>query len=182
MVFIVIQDIEYSMLYDDQPTNFSSWKSVYKTFDMSSRTQEFEKIIFGLNNPYTSELIKLHILNIPINFIKLRNYFLMNYKSIEEIKEENSRIGEIVDQVWRIIMPSSHHSVPSIESVIKSITTKSDKTSANTIVKKGSEVEYDKALSQPFNYEYFWPITGDFVSVFAENMIQASTKKHNSLK
>ena len=155
MIFIVIQDAEYTMLYDDQATNYASLKSVYKKYDKSSRTQEFEKIVFGLNNPY---------------------------KSIDEIKEENLRIGEIVDQVWRIIIPSSHQLAMQPDLAFKGVVNKQDKNSVSIVLKKGNEVEYEKALSQPYNFEYFCPITGDFVSVFAENTINASSKKHKALK
>lgn len=74
------------------------------------------------------------------------------YKTIDDIKEENEQAANIAEEVFQKYL----------------IIIDPDKKSEYD---KKNKIEYDKALIQPFNFDYYSPVTGEAITCFAENTL-----------
>ena len=85
------------------------------------------------------------------------------YKSIEDVKEQNERAEKIADEVF-----TKYHS--------------QFENKKNELEKKSTKPDQSKLLVQPYNFDYYLPISGDTVTQFVENpsRVELSLKSSKS--
>ena len=138
MVFVVIQDMEHSVTVEEHYSNYTKNKNFYLTFNSSDRKIQLDSLLCG------------------------KSYV---YKSLEDTKEENQRVADIVEQAYSkyVQQQTGTDKYPASSSAVMNPET------SNNPLKKGFEgdpkkmVDFEKPHCQPFNYEYYSPISGDTI-------------------
>jgi hypothetical protein len=151
-VFIVLIDKDHSTGIEDHYSNYLKSTTFSRRFDQKEREIQLDSLVCG-------------------------KYYL--YKSISFCKEENEIISDIVEDAFnrysqiRVVSEKPQQSNSSISNPDLHNTQiyKWNYTLTKKVCEMDAKrmVDYDRPLCQPFNFEYYCPISGHVVGKFVDN-------------